>query len=308
MSNLGLTVYLWSLDAQNRFLSSCLAPVIEELRQEGLVSRFWFERMDIRGPHVFAPIKVPDGAAAEVSKRLSARIGAHLAENPCPLSMTPAEIKFRHDYCRGKLQSAADRLPGFAENNTFNILLHDEREYPFHLSSDLADEQELWFLLTELTLWSVSQLSDPDGVQQANAGRVFAAFDEAVRTSLIEPERYWCYHASTLILNLREHLATGEDRVFSLPGSFSERDPGIFSNAWSELKEDWYPSPRIRRIVRIVLNASELTERQRFDLLREIIHVGLKQLCLKVALHCPLVLFAWNRSLARETTALAPAL
>jgi hypothetical protein len=307
MSNLGLTVYLWSLDAQNHFLSSCLAPALQELRQEGLVSRFWFERMDIRGPHIFAPLRAPDGTAAEVSARLSARIDDHLAERPCPLSMTPAELQFRHDYCRGKLQSAADRLPGFAGNNTSNILPHGERDYPFHLSAGLAGEEELWLLLTELTLWSVSQLSGPEESLRATAIRWFAAFEEAVRGTLSEPGRYWRHHAATLILNLDELLQEGEERALAqLSGSLGEKDKEIFSRAWNELREDWYPVPRIRRIVQIILSASEPAERQRFDLLREIIHVGLKQLCLKVAVHPSLVLLAWSRCLA--ASAAAPAL
>jgi hypothetical protein len=307
MPNLGLTVYLWSLDAQNHCLSSCLAPALQELRREGLVSRFWFERMDIRGPHVFAPIRVPDGAEAAVSARLSARIDRYLAERPCPLAMTPAELQFRHDYCRGKLQSAADRLPGLAGNNTFNILPHGERGYPFHLSAGLRDEEELWLLLTELTLWSITQLSGSEEALRATAIRWLAAFDEAVRSSGSAPERYWRHHASTLILNLAELLADGEESALArLSGTIGKDDAEIFSRPWSEREEGWYPVPRIRRIVQIILKASEPAERQRFDLLREILHVGLKQLCLRVAVHPSLVLLAWRRGLAIEAT--APAL
>ncbi len=161
--------------------------------------------------------------------------------------------------------------------------------------------------MTDLTLWSVSQLQCPtEDVQQTTAARWFAAFSEAVDASLNEPERYWRHHARTLILNLGERLSAEEDRVLpQIAGSISERGSQSLADAWNVLKEDWYPNPRIRRVVQIVLKDSESAERQRFDLLREIIHVGLKQLCLKVALHSPLVLFAWSRSLARETAALA---
>ncbi len=307
MPNLGLTVYLWSLDAQNHCLSSCLVPAVRELRREGLVSRFWFERMDIRGPHIFVLLKVSEVAAAEVSARLWVRIDQYLTARPCPLATTAAELQFRHDYCRGKLQSAADHLPGLAGNNTFNILPHDERGYPFHLSAGLADEEELWLLVTELTLWSITQLSGPEEVLRTTAVRWFAAFDAAVRANGSAPERYWRHHSRTLILNLAELLADGEESALArLSGTIGEKDPEIFSRSSSEPRKDWYPVPRIRRIVEIILSASEPAEPQRFDLLREIIHVGLKQLCLRVAVHPSLVLLAWSRGLATE--AAAPAL
>lgn len=304
MANLGLTVYLWSLDAQNHCLLSCLAPALLELQREGLVSRFWFERMDIRGPHIFTPIRVPDGAAAEISVRLSTRIDRYLAEHSCALDMTAAELRFRHDYCRGKLQSAADRLPGLAENNSFNILPHDERGYPFHLSAGLADEEELWRLLTELTFWSITRLSEPVEALRTTALRWFAAFEEAVRLNRGAPERYWRHHAETLILNLNEHLVDGDERALArLSEKIGDQDAETFSRFPSEPGESWYPAPRIRRVVQIVLSASELAEQQRFDLLREIIHVGLKQLCVPVAVHPSLVMLAWRHSLAAATAA-----
>ena len=301
MIDLGLTVYLWGIQAQDRLLSQCLAPTMGALRQEGLVNRFWFERMDIRGPHLFVPFRVTPGAADEVNRRLTERIGSFLAAHPCPLIMSQEELRFRHDFCRGKIQCAPDRDSGFAENNTFRLFQHEERGYPFHLSEGIPQEEEIWRLLTKLTFWTVDQLSTASSARTAIAVRWFATLDRAMLATGVSLERYWRYHASTLLIHLERGLAANEEQVLSsLPSVLGVNNVATFTRIWNEVETGGSTYPWTDDVVRLVLNASRPAEEQRLVFLREIIHCSLKQLGLTVALHLPLVLFAWNRALQRQ--------
>jgi hypothetical protein len=301
MSHISLTTYLWGLESQNRFLASCLAPTIDELRRGGLVSRFWFERMDIRGPHIFAPIRVAEGAVTEVSQQLADKVGSYLAVNPCMAELSAEELRHRHDFCRGKVQSAADHLEGFAENNSFLILDHEERDYPFRLSADLPREEVLWSALTDLTMWAISQLPQPESIRRRIAIECFAVFDQEVWSSEVTPERYWRYHATSLLIPLKEALGSEEERILSqLPSAIGDRNSKLFTRIWGEVEEVRASILWIGQIVRLILNTSTPSEPQRFALLREVIHCVLKQLSLMVSFQLPLVLFAWNRSLALQ--------
>jgi Lantibiotic biosynthesis dehydratase C-term len=304
MIHLGLTVYLWGIEAQDRLLSQCLAPAVGALRQEGLVNRFWFERMDIRGPHLFVLFRVSPGATDEVKRRLTERIEGFLATHPCPLIMSHEELRSRHDFCRGKIQCAPDRDSGFAENNTFRLFQHEERGYPFHLSEGIPQEEEIWRLLTELTFWTVDQLSSPSSSRTAIAVRWFAILDCVVRATQVSPERYWRYHASTLLVSLEKGLAMDEARVLSsLPSALGEKNIATLTRIWSEIEAGRSSYPWIDTIVELVLNAPKPSEEQRLAFLREIIHCSLKQLGLMVAFHLPLVLFAWNLTLQCQEAA-----
>ena len=64
MSYLGLVAYCWGQEQQDRLLTECLKPAMEEWRSSGLTRRFWFDRFDARGPHVLGLLTTTPEARA----------------------------------------------------------------------------------------------------------------------------------------------------------------------------------------------------------------------------------------------------
>ena len=321
--DLGMAVYAWGWDDQDRLLAECLGPLARELRQAGLAERFWCDRYDARGPHLFCLLSVPAAAREEVAGRVSSRLDRHLARHPSTTALAAGELETRHRECRGRVQCEADAYPGFAANNSYHLFVHAPRGYPLALGHGLAEEGELWRLLTDSTLWAIEQLGRQP--RTAAAGWV-AAVDRELCAAAVAPSparsrspalspspeaassssaaAYWRYHATTLILGLAERLETEEEQVLgSLPGAVGERNRDAFARLWAAADG---PEPRgwpeLRRLVAL-LRRADLAEARRFAIQREIDHFTLKQLGLPVALHVPLVLFAWQRHLAAPGSA-----
>jgi hypothetical protein len=303
--DLGIAVYAWGWDDQDRLLAECLGPLARELRQAGLAERFWCDRYDARGPHLFCLLSVPAAVREEVAGRVSSRLDRHLARHPSTTALAAGELETRHRECRGRVQCEADAYPGFAANNSYHLFVHAPRGYPLALGHGLAEEGELWRMLTDSTLWSIEQLGRQP--RTAAAGWL-AAVDRELRAPAAAPSAepassrsaaaYWRYHATTLILGLAERLESEEERVLaSLPGAVGERNRDAFARLWAAA-DGPAPngSPEPRRLVALLRRAN-LAESRRFAIQREIDHFTLKQLGLPVALHVPLVLFAWQRNL-----------
>ena len=134
------------------------------------------------------------------------------------------------------------------------------------------------------------------------AVRWVAAADLTLRNTGLDAGDYWRYHASTLLLPLRQRLATEEERVLAdLPGWIGEANQKRFEPIFDEVAmpdEVWPPQ---QRLMEIASSRDESLPGGRWALLREIQHSTLKQLGLGVALHIPLILFVWNRNLMRSS-------
>lgn len=301
MPHLGLAVYFWGRTPQNRLIAECLAPTARELLSAGLIEHFWFDRFDARGPHVFAVFTALPPSTAEVSRRVAERVGRYLAESPSREEMTAEQVAAHHAGCRGKVQCAADTYPGLAGNNTFFTFEHPPTGYPYWLLAGHPGERELLPLLGDLALWAIDQFAaQPDQTPTMAAIRWAAALDRELVAAGRKPADYWRYHATTLILPLAERLATAEDEVLrSLPASVGEKNRQMFARLWREVEAGATPWPLVHRLAEIAAPApdAEGTPRQRWGLLREIVHITLKQLGVPVGLHIPLLLFAWSHNL-----------
>lgn len=300
MSYLGLAVYRWGWRFQDHLLTNWLSPTVAELQREKIVRSFWFDRFDARGPHLSIILALSGASVDEAAARVSPSLARYLAAVPSTDSLTPDEIEALHTACRGKMQCAADRLPGFAENDTFLAYEHPSWDFPFSLSQGLQDEEEIWDLVGDLSARSIAELSaDPPKPMRA-AVRWVAAADLALQEVGLAAAEYWCYHASTLLLPLKPRLATEEERVLAdLPGWIGEKNRQRFEQIFDEVTavdEVW---PHLPRLVEIASSRDDSQPPGRWALLREIQHSTLKQLGLGVALHIPLILFVWHRSLMR---------
>ena len=300
--NLGLVVYVWGALHQDRLLVECLAPAVEDLRHRGLAHRFWMDRFDARGPHVFSVLTLPRNAASEIAGELADRLGGHLASHPSSVALTTDQLARRHQALRQKRQCEVDGRPGFAANNSFEIFEHPLRGYPFSLSATRAGEEELWDLVADLSLWTIGRLaSRPGSPAMAEAQLWTASMDRELRLAGVRTANYWRHHARTLLPDLFDGMGTEEAdaTLAELAMDVGTRNPA-FARSWEEVASTGPVWPRLPDLLRLLLGDNPALPTT-WTLLREINHTLLKQLGIPVALHLPLVLYAWRRSAGLES-------
>jgi hypothetical protein len=298
MTCLGMNVYCWAWEAQNRLLAECLAPEVRGLCAEGLIRRFWFDRFDARGPHVFGLLTLPAEAFPEVSERLVARLDEHLAAHPSR-DLPRERLQEFHDATRNRKLCSADGLPGIAANNSYILFEHGSTAYPFSLSAGLPGEEELWQLLHDFSLWAVDWIAVRTDTRPISVAVRWAAELAGALRAAGQAAAYWRYHASTLILGLKDRQVEAEVEG-ALPRAIGEKNFAAFSRLWSEVEASGPVWPLTGRLVEVALTEAGRPENRRFALLREVVHSGFKQLGLSVVLEIPLVLFAWHDSLGEE--------
>jgi len=302
--HLGVNIYYWGSKQQSRLLTRCLGPVAQDLWRERLVDRFWFDRFDARGPHVFALFRAR-GVPEEVRSRLAEPLAAYLAASPSSEPLSREEAAARSTACRGKAQGAPDRLPGLADNNSCCFFEHPPGGYPYSLSAGLANEDELWEILTEQCFQVIAEIAEAPDSSPGAALCWLAELDRELREAGGSPEKIWRFHATTLLMSLEARLAVDPAGVeASLPLLIGTRNLEAFSEAWEEAGSsgNW---PGLPRLVRILAAEGSPVPRHR-ALLREIAHTTLKQLGVTVAQQIPLILFAWHRDLANRAPARDP--
>lgn len=296
MKHLVLNVYQGGREDQDRLLAACLGPAVEELRAHGLAPRFWFQRFDARGPHVFVLLGVPDDAVAEVRTRLEERLDAYLAAHPPTEAIGPDEVERRHADCRGKQLCALDAEPGMALPGSYRLAEDPAVPDPLRRTAGLADSERRWRLLGDLALWSIGQLRAGTGSRAAVLWA--ASADRALRETGEPAAEYWEHHACTLLLGLDERLRTDPESVHArLPGLVGERNADVFARAWERVAAEgaaWPPAGELAALLRAEAAAGP---GERWRLLRELNHSVLLQLGQPVRLHLPLVLYAWLRNL-----------
>lgn len=298
--HLAINVYQWGTPSQNRLLVDLLRPLMEELYREHRIERFIYDRFDARGPHVFLALTASSAYEEEITHRLATELDRFLARSPSVELLSAEEIEARHAACRGKALCAADRLGGFAENNTYRIERHDERGYPFWIGQNLAHEEELWSLLTEQGLWSLRQLAAcPEGLSVKAAIVWAAAFETALRRTCEDAVSYWRYHATTLLPQLVERLE--EEREDEVAGSLShlvsEKNRAGFERVWESV-DDWAEaSPNIGRLVEVLTPDRPSSGGKSWTPAREVVHLSLKQLGLGLRFQIPIVIFCWLKNL-----------
>lgn len=271
----------------------CLGPFAAELWRTGELDRFWFDRYDARGPHLFAVFGAPQNTLDRLAGRLSGALDRYLAENPSPETLTPERLERIHLQTRGRRQCEIDGRPGFGANDSWEVFSHPPLGYPFGLAGPDADE--VWRLATELALWTIERIAvrtEPPGL--AEAVRWTAAVDRALRAAGADPAAYWRHHASTLVAS---EDASSEDgspldgfRVDDLPDALEPRHLENLGQLWEAAERDGGSWPELPRLVRAALRG------EGWALLRELDHAALKQQGIPVALHLPAVLFAWRLS------------
>jgi Lantibiotic biosynthesis dehydratase C-term len=298
-SHLGLVVYLWGREEQSRLVMDCLAPAVRELRQAGL-THFWFNRFDARGPHVFALFTLPAGEATRAEQLLAGRLEPYLGANPGRQELTGDDLAQRHRACRGATLCAVDAQPGFGERDSFHLFTHPPDGYPFSIGRGPRDAEALWNLLDDLTGWAVAQLAkNPDAPATDAGAALLAALAEALARRHATPEDYWRYHASTLLRRLGglPDRHSRDEILGRLSRALGENNEARLAAAWAASGPPWPATPRLAELIVEEGGSGSI---QPWVVLREIVHVALRQLAIPVRLELPLVLYAWKRSLSAD--------
>jgi hypothetical protein len=294
--HLGLVAYCWGMSEQSRLLASCLAPAVADLRGHGL-RRFWFDRFDARGPHVFALFTVPSERFEEVRNLLDSRLAAWLADHPCQVEITEEELIARHRACRGIALCEVDAEEGFAANNTVRFFEQPHDGYPFTFGRSLADPDQLWDLLDGLTAWMLDRLAREPGSTPTDAGvRWLASLAHILPRHFVAPEAYWHHHVASLIPNL-QRAADDEEMVRRVTRALGERNEAALAAVWEGARPEPLPWPDLPRLLDLLASADSSKGPGPKELLRMIVHIALKQLGVPIKLQRTLLLYGWKQNL-----------
>lgn len=292
--HLGCNIYFWGEREQDRLLALAVKPLADV---EGL--RFLCFRFDARGPHVTLLFRAIPGADGEAKARIAAAIEGYLSHAPSAAWPSAGELEARHTTCRGKALCSADREPGLAPNNSLVFFGHTERDYPFHLATDVAelDRDALWRLREEVVLWALGQLAaSARGQVTAAAVRWIAAIDRAVRAAGEPSSPCWRYMAAQVLLGLSSGVE--EPTTAKLFSSVGEKNCQALSRLWRESESS--ANDDLQRLVRVIVADDGRPLERRHALLRDLVHTTLLLLGLQVQQQAPLLLFAWAKSRALE--------
>jgi hypothetical protein len=296
---LGANVYLWDHGLQNRFLARCVRPAVADLRERYPGVRFWFDRYDLRGPHIWLLTLPPLSAREETRSLLTRSFEDFLRREPEAPPADAGVIEARHAACRGRILCSIDCRPGLADDRTYAFFDHGRDGYPFHLTRYADDEGKLWGLLDELATWTLDQVAA--GRPLVTALAWLSALDGIVAEVQGSSEPLWRHFASTLLLDLPERLATDEERALAaLPGAVGEGNRRRFQPIWSRAQQTPPPFAPLPRLVETALSCTPPPELSSWALLREVAHIALKQLSVHGPFEVPMILFAWSQSLPTD--------
>lgn len=294
---LAATIYHWGLFEQDRLLVTCVGPMVAEARARGLCDRLWFNRSDVRGPHIKLLVSSTRSALPALADEVSSALMGYLGAAPSATSLTRNELASRHAAWRGKILTDVDRRPGIADNNTLHLGGHDPGAYPFSLGAELDAPLRLWRLVDRLSVWALEQLSEQTEADltrrtTAPAVRWLAALEAALAGADISPALYWRYHAGTLAPELEERLTRGQLTAAGAMAAIGRENRGTLARLWQHPVSDGIDP---RELVAAAGGPRGLA------ILREVVHTLFGQLGIEVRREIAIVLFAWAHS-ALEVT------
>ena len=296
---LAINIYCFSDAGQNRLLTEVLGPACERFFESGALTRFFFDRFDARGPHVFAILALADAEAErEVLAALGKELEAFLADLPELAGPDEEEILARHQACRGKALCALDRLESFALRNSWAVARHDAIDYPFRIFARLEREAFFWQVFSEQSLWAIRQLAARGGRASGAGLRWAASIDLGLRQGGIDGEAYWRYHLSTLLPNQAEALASSPAATAELLAPLvREPNRAAFDRVFAAAAAPDGKDPQALRLVEALAGefAGRRPAEEGWAMLRELVHLSLKQLGLHLGFQIPLVVYAWRR-------------
>jgi Lantibiotic biosynthesis dehydratase C-term len=291
MACLGLAVYCWDRSDQDKLVANWLGPMVEQLDRLDLVESLWFDRFDVRGPHL-SVVLATAGDLQPIAEQVRSSLSGYLARWPSANGLTEHQLRDRHEACRGRQQGPADRLPGFAANNTFEIYEHPEDDFPFGLGRGYSADRPFWAAVDAISRSNIGALKKNTPTPTRDAIRLVAELHKALSSEGRDAEGFWRHHSASLLPGLKRRLDIEELSASSdVSGWIGETNRARFAPIFDGVRRAEV-GPR-------TLAALAPGEDRGGDwhLLREVVHSLTKQLGLPVVLEIPLILFAWSRSL-----------
>ena len=279
--------------ALNSLLVECISPVIKELRSEGLVDSFFYDRFDRRGPHIFGVASVCKETFEEVEYRIKNKVESYFADRRNMDQYPLDELMARHYGCEGKALCEIDRLAGLATDQTVLFCGHSNGSYPFSITKDMPGSAELWRLVDKTTSYTLQVLAD-ERSPTSQALNWIATVDRSLYRYHMNAGDYYRYHAATLLTNLEEKLEENEQEIIeSLPGMVA-KNRAIFDKFFSreDIDTSWLS---INQLVNLATNPNPAFHH--WATLREVVHCTLKQFGLSINTQMPIILYGWLRAL-----------
>lgn len=298
---LSLDVHHRGADTENRLLATVLAPLLRGLEAQGAVRAVWGTRFDARGPHLCLLVATPAPEHERVRAALVDGVAAHLARNPAGEPFAADVLERRHRECRGMYFTAADRLPGLAAPDSWATGRLGPDAFPHQVVGGMAPAARAayWRVSTALFHWAVERAWA--GAATAAAIAWVAAVDRALRARGMA-ETAWRHHAVTLVLPLGERIERDRAAVeAALPVAVGPRNRALFDRGWAE--GDAALDAVAGELAGAVWADDAREPPARLRALRTAVHCTLLLLGVPVSAEIPLVLHAWERSLARAEAA-----
>ena len=288
---LGLNAYYWGDQQQDLLLAEGIAPILREADRRWDLARMWYDRGTMRGPHIFCLVTVRSDQAAAVMEFLRTEIAGFIQRHPSSYTLSADQLAALHRDASGKAFCAADLAEGMAGNNELLVFVHEnaEQRYPFRLCSD-SRAMAVWQAWKKAAFWTLRQLESAESLE-ASAVWFLLSCDHLFFNSADTRKEYWAYHAGTLIPNLDYRRMSGEhaqamaDRLVS-PQSIAR------ITVWREQVSSGELSPQVEALLAVLGSLQPLIAPARehdWALLRELIHVSLKQLGIHVVRQIPMI-------------------
>lgn len=294
--HIGGVVYRWGCLEQSHLMKEAWLPFVQDLEKVGSVKRVLFDRFDTRGPHVFFVLTIHRDDFQIVSEQLADRLKNFIAEHPDSTKLTEHQLAAHHAGCRGKIQCEVDRLSGFGVRDSVHLFEHPNDGYPFYLTRGVQHSSAIWNEMSRLSLWACGQLQTTgNGIAALPPLGLLLALDREVRERGWAID-FWRHYATTLLIDLSERLAQGEEEVVAdLPRMIGEDNLVRLAKVWAAV--DRLPRPdNLGQLVDLAVPREPPEGRSKFYLLREVGHLVLKQIGLPVPRHVPPILFAWLKA------------
>jgi thiopeptide-type bacteriocin biosynthesis protein len=153
MSRRWISVHIFYSSNGNPLLADCIAPLVAKLRTRGLLSRYFFIRYWLGGPHIRLRLSPAEGVSdADVKEVVEADLRAFLARRPAlfeldrktiaPLYKTMYEAEYGAEEFAARFGPDGD-IP-FYDNNSFHYIDY-EPEYDRYGGEDGIDLSERHF-------------------------------------------------------------------------------------------------------------------------------------------------------------------
>jgi hypothetical protein len=237
-------------------------------------------------------------------------LSRYIAQRPSTCQLSLKDLEALHDDGGGKAMCDYDLESGFAANNSFADFCEANtgNKYPFSLFREFAPD--VFFPAEKrLCLLTMEYLHNDEQARADMYGLQFLiACNEILFHDQQQASRYWAYHASTIVTNL-DFTKLRRSTVTQLLSKSVCQESLLRVRAWRqqitdhlagrtshETAQTSIPIFKAISVIEQLRAAIDRFDDQVFTILREIIHLFLKQLGIPTLRQIPMIflLIAWT--------------